>query len=96
LFTPDERARIGARVRGLRAALQITQAQLAYAVGKSVVTIQALERARHPPTKRTVAAVAQYFHTTPDALAGLAPLEFPSRPADAYVIPIPIGGPESA
>jgi transcriptional regulator with XRE-family HTH domain len=88
-YSENERIRIGASVRALRAVRQITQAELAYAVGRSIVTIQALEHARHPQSRHTVAAVADYFHTTPDALAGLEPLELGKTP-DAVVIPIPV------
>jgi len=67
-------AEIAQHVKQLRTKHGLTQAQLAEACGLTDETVSRTERGAHEPSLSTVAAIAEAFDLTIDALVGRSPM----------------------
>jgi DNA-binding XRE family transcriptional regulator len=66
----EDRRRLAARLKDLRAAAGLTQEDLATRAGLSESTVWALENARTPPNRKTLTALAKALKVNPEDLLG--------------------------
>lgn len=78
---PERPTTLGERIRAIRMAWHWTQAELGIALNTDQTTVSSWERERVTPSGPTLAALANLFQTTPEALQGCADLDIPDLPA---------------
>ncbi len=86
---PDQPTTLGERIRAVRMAWHWTQAELGAALNTDQTTVSSWERERVTPSGPTLAALAQLFRTTPEALLGQEDWAVPEVPGALPVSPKP-------
>lgn len=84
---PEKPTSLGERIRAIRMAWHWTQAELGAALNTDQTTVSSWERERVTPSGPTLAALANLFQTTPEALQGGAEMNFPEPPTSRPQVP---------